>query len=521
MVASSDREQAYTEYALHRLAYSFGTDWVEDVQGIEMTKEVGAKYLQQVYIETRIGEGNPQKRLKIAGEQMAREIMREYNDIGGTIIEAVNAMPSQPDMVAENIGYIAKQVLDRLAEVTHRVGSTQASYVYQVPIVSRTWKQTKGGKWVLGKTPGSHDMLIGFIKLTPVVRGGSGHPSNYTLTNIDVSARVKDLSQPPPGMDQAQWVTLNEMLSVMKSASNTAYGTFAQWLMWDAAANVFNDGSTLSQMNDVIGQGMGMWGNFQGKRQELLGSSLWVTLTEMSRGMVAGLGDVRAVDVLTTREISRGIESQFRDFLDPNTNTGLTEALRQFYENAVTASDRATDVWKNSITPNPSNLPRDANPWRSSGVYDAGGRGGRGMGAPFFLFSGRDDSAFLKFKERVDGGRKAWIHLMHRPTLTTTAGQLNPEAMGLGRGASYGIGGAQGEIGMLEKFGVKGTGYGDAKGTYDRIYEAAEVPSAFSIIMDVSAGKKVRGKPLNESAHLGDATAGNYGDEYKWQDDFA
>ena len=270
----------------------------------------------------------------------------------------------------------------------------------------------------------------------------------------------------------------------MKSASRTAYGTFAQWLMQDAAANVFNDGATLAQMNDVMGQGMGLWGNFQGRRHELLGSSLWATLTEMSRGMVAGLGDVRAVDVLTTREISRGIEKQFKDFLDPNTNTGLTDALREFYENAVTQSNRATDTWKTSLTPNPSNLPSDSNPWRRSGIYDAGGRGGSGMGAPFFLFSGRDDSAFLKFKERVKGGVNAWINLMHRPALTTTAGQLNPEAIGLGRGGAYTLGGAQGEIGMMEKLGIKGTGYGDAKGTYETFYEAAGVDSAFDLLME-------------------------------------
>ena len=153
------------------------------------------------------------------------------------------------------------------------------------------------------------------------------------------------------------------------------------------------------------------------------------------------------------------------------------------------------------------------------------------MGAPFFLFSGRDDSAFLKFKERTKGGVNAWIHLMHRPSLQIVAGQINPQAIGLGRTKANTLGAGFGEMDMLSKLqgvdvsdwdvdnltpaqvaagmdvgGVsragymKGiTGYGTGAGAYETFYEMADVPNTFDIIMDVSQNREVKGKLLSES----------------------
>ena len=43
MMSTSENEAKYNEYVLHRLASNFGKDWMEDVQGVEMTKMVGDK----------------------------------------------------------------------------------------------------------------------------------------------------------------------------------------------------------------------------------------------------------------------------------------------------------------------------------------------------------------------------------------------------------------------------------------------------------------------------------------------
>ena len=428
--------------------------------------------------------GDPLERLQLAGERMAKDIMIEYNKIGGTIAQAAVNMTVLPSphlppgskKHPETATYIANQVLDRMAEITHRVKGTQASYIYQVPLVER--KRT-GMEHMFGpKIKGSNDMLIGFIKLTPEIPNSKDDPSNFTLTNIKVTSRVKDISDPPPGMEVSQWISIKEQRKILDFATNSSYGTFAQWLLMDAAVNLFKDQEKISQMNDIIGMGMAKWGAFQGRRQELLGSSLDSAVDQLSRGFV-GVGSVRA-------EISKGLQEQFEAFLSSE-NSELTEALQKFYEDAVISSNQATDTWKGGLNPNPSNLPHSQNVWRPQGLYKSGGKGGQGVGAPFFLLSGRDPAAFLKFKERVK--KSAWIELFDRPAPFTAGSQMNPDFfMSQEMSAIAGMRGAHimtaaGKLGAGPQ--IKGAGgYSTKKDAYELFYEMAGVDSAFDLLME-------------------------------------
>ena len=454
MISKTENEQRITEYALHRLAANFGSSWVEGVQGIEMTKEVGKKYLQQVYARTDANLGEPDRFLR-AAETMAEEIMAEYNRIvgpqGDSIVNAITSMGQLPSVSPENLQYITKQVLDRLADVTQRVGGTQASYIYHAPIVSRAPTGiNQAGKVTLGaSTPGRNIWLVGFAKFTPDITPGTagGNVGDYRLNSIDVSVQVADLSAGPGSVvERAGWsIDTEELRDVMEMAGKTAYGTFSQWLMVDAAVNLFQSETQNSMMNDIITEGLGRWGDFDSQRGEMLGSHLWSNVGDISRGMLSG--DIRAVDILSTKEITEGLERQFQEFFEPGGGFS-NEAVERVYEDAVTASNNATDIWKGTL--GLSNLSADANVWRrSSGLYDSGGLTGEGVGTPFYVQGGRNPTAFKKYKIRTAASE--YIQKRHRPAVFKAGTQVNVIPL-QGPGAAPGGSFFQGAIGGTEEF---------------------------------------------------------------------
>ena len=435
LMANTAQGQRMTEFALHRLAANFGGgdtgDFMDGVVGIEMTKMVGQKMLQQIYARTATTTSAP-SRFQAAAEEMASGIMEEYNRVIGktdaTILQALESMGTiEKEAGIENMAYITKQIVDRIAEVTHRVGSEAARYIYQVPLVDRdapVWDEKKK-KWKLGgTTPGRNVWLMGFARFEPVITPASstGHPSQYKLQTINVKTRVADLMRGAGAGTGSAWITEDELKQQMDAATGVAYGTFAQWLMVDAATNMFEDNTQLSIMNDMLMRTHAIWADFTGQRGELLGSHMWSNIGDISKGMIQG--DVRAVDILSTTEITESIRKQIENFYDPDENTGLTDELAKLYERAAHNSNQATNAWKSTFNIR-SNLTATADVWRlGGGLYNADAKGGQGVGLPFFLTSGRNPAALKRFKIR----RKAedYIEKRHRPAVKEAGNQFNP-----------------------------------------------------------------------------------------------
>ena len=143
------------------------------------------------------------------------------------------------------------------------------------------------------------------------------------------------------------------------------------------------------------------------------------------------------------------------------------------------------------LNPSPANLPQEPssyflgqNVWRNQGLYDGGGRSGQGVGAPFFLFSGRDPAAFLKFKERVK--KSAWIEMFDRPAAFTAGKQMNPDFfMSDEMAAIAGLKGSDVAYLSMSQAGIQGAkGYSTKKDAYEMFYEMAGVDSAFELMME-------------------------------------
>ncbi len=69
--------------------------FLDNIQGIEVTTELGTKYFSDAYNELGLLQ-NPQEQLEQGAENAAMRIMKEYNRVGGTLSTAYAKLSKGP-----------------------------------------------------------------------------------------------------------------------------------------------------------------------------------------------------------------------------------------------------------------------------------------------------------------------------------------------------------------------------------------------------------------------------------------
>ena len=422
MAAKSEAEAEYLRYSLNRMASVFEDEaFVKGAVGIEVTKETKGKFLQQIFQVTDDTMSDAD-RMAQSADVFGKFVMQEYNKAGAGPMTRARAMINVPgakgqpkdtaaaipgigSMIGMNIAHskgeetpekIAKQVLSRFIQIAENVGEGGA-YIYHIPLVDRSpvW-DAKKGQWNKPLTKGSSKYRVGFMNLKP--RFGP----NGSITGIDTSSQVTDMATL---FAQGQGaITQAEFEDLMEAAESVAYGTFAQWLLWDLAMHSTGGSENLemaaNHLTQILDRELFLGEHMRGA---LFGSSLWSQITELSLGAMGGSVNVQAVQVLTSAQVRDSVRGQFESFLDPAQNPALKGALKAFYEKAITTSNKLTQDWKRNlnITTETIDMMFD----RRDRLYDApNDNKGSMSGIPWFLYAGKSGKDFQRFKLRGSAG---------------------------------------------------------------------------------------------------------------------
>jgi len=425
-LAETDQEAANLEYMLARMSHSLTKDqkkagFLDNIQGIEVTTELGTKYFSDAYNELSHME-NPQKQLEKGAKIAAKRIMKEYNKIGGSLSNAYGELSKGAKKRighggktgVETASYIGAQLVDRFWEVTERMFKQTngeqikgGAYLYQIPL--------KGSEIMVGKKKLSP--LIGFIRIEPVFKKNSfkaGTAPNYgdlILQKIATQALVIDISS-VKGKSADEIAAFLETLHG-DTANPNVLGLVNNWLMSDAH---FNLGMSLGEAT-ALGKDMdAQVANttvFTSQRLEHIGSSLWV----YTQGGVDHLSPkpfVQAVKTLTTPEIAASLKEQFENFLNPKKGKAgkqMAKKYAKFYEEAIKRSQAITKIWIKSIKRQWSNWSGVKNSIFGKSYGYTGPKSGRGEGAAaaWFMNYNRDPGGWAEFKSKTGQGNIQYI----------------------------------------------------------------------------------------------------------------
>ena len=441
-IAENDDEVRNLEYTLARLSAHLDKDqkkagFLDNIQGIEVTTELGTKYFSDAYNELSEAEGTPQKRLETAARNAADKIQKAYNKAGDTLTNAYGKLktgtkketgPKTGRKGVETAEYIGEQVVDRFFEVTERMfrqsggTSIKGAYLYQIPL--------KGGEVMIGTKKMSP--LIGFIRLEPVFKKnkwkkGDSAPNygDLILERIATQALVVD-------MGNVAGKTPEEIASLLTglhgtTANPNVIGLLSNFLIWDSHFHLGRDlGESLLLSEDMDAQ-VANTTVFTSLRRELYGSSLWV-YTQGGINTLSPQAFVQAVKTLTAPEIAASLKDQFESFLNPKKGkTGKIMAKRyaRFYEAAIKKSQSITRLWLTNISKKWGNWSGVKNSifGKEHGYLGAKSGEGEGAAAAWFMNYNRDPGGWEEFKDKTGQGQVQYI-LKLLGGEVSTAGQM-------------------------------------------------------------------------------------------------
>ena len=410
-MAETDQDVINLGYVLHRLANQEGVKkgFVEGIQGIEVTTETTTKYFSQAYNAIDNIE-DPQERLEQAAKNIAKELMQEYNKVGGNLTKVYNQWAgATKDGKNETAQYIGAQILDRFWEVTERMfrqtdgAKVGGAYLYQIPLHGSQFK-LKRKIWP----------LIGFIRIEPVwKKNPAGKNPNYgdlILDKIATQALAIDMGS----VAGRSIEEIDALIGKMKGARGfeSYIGVLSNFLIWDAHFNLgVSHAEAITLMKDIDTQ-MANITVLTSNRADLIGSSLWV-YTQGGIDILSPKPFVQAVKTLTTPEIAESLREQFEIFLSPNSPAGKAMAKKyaQFYEAAVSKSQDITKIWIKNIKYSWSNWQGVKNSAFGKSWGYKGGKSPAGQGAAgaWFLNYNRDPNGWEEFKEKTSIGPVQYV----------------------------------------------------------------------------------------------------------------
>tara|TARA_R110002020_G_C16292897_1_gene772563 strand:- start:56 stop:2248 length:2193 start_codon:yes stop_codon:yes gene_type:complete len=425
-MAEDDEEAANLEYMLARMSHSLTADqkkkgFLDNIQGIEVTTELGTKYFSDAYNELSKIE-DPQKRLEQGAKNAAEKIMKEYNKVGGTLSTAYAKLSKGPKKMkgyggkvgVETASYIGAQLVDRFWEVAERMFNQTGgaklkggAYLYQVPL--------RGSEIKIGKKMLSP--LIGFVRIEPVFKknnfkaGTAPKFGDLQLQTIATQALVINIAQTTNK-------TADEIAALLQtlhgdSANPNVLGLVSNWLMSDAH---FNLGMSLGEAT-ALGKDMdAQVANtraFTSMRLEHVGSSLWV-YTQGGIDHLSPKPFVQAVKTLTTPEIAASLKDQLENFLDPKKSKAgqqMAKKYARFYEEAIKKSQNITKVWVKNIKRQWKNWKGVKNSifGKTHGYTGPKSGEGEGAAAAWFMNYNRDPGGWAEFKDRTGQGNVQYI----------------------------------------------------------------------------------------------------------------
>ena len=463
MMATTEAQRDKLEYVLHRIAAQTSTrgtnlaGFVDNVEGIEVTKMVNQKYTQMLFNELAVVGDYTQGWLDTA-DRLAEQVLETYRAIGQGAADIIGIASETlegtfgtgtPREVTAHGGdydsreYMVKQMLDRFAEISVRNSGSIASYLWHQPLAMKGRSQA----FPTGPARGTaQSTLVGFAKFTAhLTRTGTGASQTVSISNVIVEAHAIDIGGEWAG---SGFRTQADYLAHLEAASSTGYGTLAQFLLWDRMVSLPT--TMRSQMMIAgalaVGSGVGSAGAFTSQRGEMLGSSLRYQVDEMTRG-AAGAGSVEAVQVLSSSKIAEGVKGQFEEFFE---GEAVNKLFSDFYIKATRLSNSITDTWKRDVTSNmSSNLKTTISDVWAKELFDSGGIQGTKIGIPWFFYSGEDPMGYTRFTMRgLDrlllvnirrdemrtgiGTQPAAGDLQGPPLQAMNAGGLLPASMGSG-----------------------------------------------------------------------------------------
>ena len=427
-LAEEDKEAQNLEYVLARMSHSLSANqkkkgFLDNIQGIEVTTELGTKYFSDAYNE--LGHlQNPQEQLEQGAENAAMRILKEYNRVGGTLSTAYAKLSKGPKKMkgyggkvgVETASYIGAQLVDRFWEVAermfHQTGGAQikgGAYLYQIPL--------KGSEISFGKPLRTVSPLIGFIRIEPVFKknnfkaGTAPKYGDLKLQTIATQALVINIAD-VAGKTNEQIAAMMSILGGSAGYKNVI-GLLHNWLLSDAHFNLGMSLAEATVLNEDMDAQTANTRSFTGMRQDLIGSSLWV-YTQGSIDHLSPKPFVQAVKTLTTPEIAASLKEQFENFLNPKKSKAgqqMAKKYARFYEEAIKKSQNITKVWL-------GNIKRQWKNWKGvkNSIFGAtygytGPKSGEGEGAAaaWFMNYNRDSGGWAEFKDRTGQGDVQYI----------------------------------------------------------------------------------------------------------------
>ena len=425
LLAETDQEVANLEYTLARMSAHLDKDqkkkgFLNNIQGIEVTTELGTKYFSDAYNELEKIK-DPQTRLQTSAKNAAKRIQAAYDKVGGNLTHAYSKLKSGKKIGhagktgVETASYIGKQLVDRFYEVTERMfrqsGGTQikgGAYLYQIPL--------KGGEiTIAGKTVSP---LMGIIRLEPVFKknkwkSGDDAPTygDLILERIATQALVINMGSVANKTPEKIAALLGGLTG--DSASPNVLGLLGNFLLWDSHFHLGRDlGETLTLSKDMDSQTVNTT-VFTSQRRELIGSSLWV-YTQGGIDTLSPKPFVQAVKTLTAPEIAKGLKNQFEDFLNPKkgkTAKIMAKRYARFYEAAIKKSQAITRLWLGNISKKWGNWKGVKNSifGKTHGYLGAKSGDGQGAAAAWFMNYNRDAGGWEEFKDKTGQGDIQYI----------------------------------------------------------------------------------------------------------------
>ena len=487
-IAKSDDESAYLEYTLHRMAHSAGPilgegkarELISRTEGTEATKMVNEKYTASIFAGIQ-NENDIGKRWEKTGKILVQRMMKEYNSISkkendlfeiamkkredvfkGSKIKGIHTL-DHTTIKTDTKEYMAKQMLDRFAEIQNRrifggkPDGGLPAYGWQEPLaISKLPQSTKDALADAGITfgkgkdkfsGGKTSTFVGFMLFTPHLKGKkydseTGAMTSAKLSSISVESWTIDLAGE---FERAGFSSRREMMKWMvdnfEAASNTAYGTMAQWMIVDQMINFGRDKQWASKQQKAIDAELQLWGNFSGQKGELLGSSLHGTAAKVAQGALTDGIQVEAVEVLSARNITKRLQKKFEKFFSGDKKAD--KDFMDFYEKATEAANDVTNVWKQGL----SNQLRNT-VWAKKLFAQTTSNIGHKAGMPWFMYAGSDTSSFHVRKDSRKG--KEWILENMRRNVSQHEKMFGQTQTGAGLGP----GGAAGANWVVDQQGI-------------------------------------------------------------------